>query len=38
MLLAYLIGGIGMAAVEVMWHVRAHILGEEPRVLPRRSA
>ncbi len=38
MLLAYLIGGIGMAAVEVMWHVRARILGEESRILPRKSA
>lgn len=38
MLLAYLIGGIGMAAVEVMWHVRARILGEASRILPRKSA
>ena len=38
MLLAYLIGGIGMAAVEVMWHVRARMLGEESRILPRKSA
>ncbi|WP_297748912.1 HAD-IC family P-type ATPase [uncultured Tessaracoccus sp.] len=38
MLLAYLTGGIGMAAVEVMWHVRARILGEESRILPRKSA
>lgn len=38
MLLAYLIGGIGMAAVEVMWHVRARILGEESRIVPSKSA
>lgn len=37
MMLAYLIGGIGMAAVEVMWHVRARILGEESHFLPRRE-
>ena len=38
MMLAYLIGGIGMAAVEVMWHVRARMLGEESHILPRKSA
>ncbi|MDU7361767.1 MAG: HAD-IC family P-type ATPase [Propionibacteriaceae bacterium] len=37
MLLAYLIGGIGIAAVEVMWHVRARMLGEETHFLPPRE-
>ncbi len=38
MLLGYAVGGLGMAAVEVMWWVRARILGEESHVLPRKEA
>lgn len=34
MLIAYVCGGIGIAAVEIAWHIRARILGEPARIFP----